>query len=493
MTHNTDRAAPEPGRPATTRALAAALAVVVVAVPALVAAPAGGLAAGPAAGGTGAPAAPAAAGSPDAPTALTTQEAACTLSSTAIETGESVTIQVDPNEDVDAVQYDETGDGSFGDLTEVFERTFTYEEAGTYTPQVRAWTLPEENTTTEVCGELTVSAPFDVELSYSPASPETGQTVDFAADVAGNPEGSVQYAWDFAGDGELERTTAEPTVEHAYDEQGEYPVTVRVTDEAGQTATAERVVVVEGEPVTPEPTATPTPPPSPAEGEVTAGWWYTPIEPRTDEVVTLVASSGETEGVTYNWDLDGDGSAEASGQVVSHTFAEPGDREVTLRVSGGGPEDLTHRKVLPVEPNPGTGDEVEGPTFWYTPLDPRAGEMVVLVASPENPDAVDEYAWDLDGDGSVDQRGPVVDYTFQKNGSTAVTLEIERQDGTVERVENDVAVELSANETIRDGTVEGDGGPTDRGEEVPGVGPASAVAAVVAAAVLLARGRRSEG
>lgn len=494
VTAATGHAGAEAAGPTPTRALAVALAVVVVAVPALTATP---VTAGPAAGGASATTAQTATG----------PEVACALTRTEIAPGETVTVEVDPSAEVGDLQYDKRGDGNFGDFTQETSRTFTYEEPGTYAPQVRAWAYPSENSTVEPCGNLTVvGAAFETEFTYRPEPPAPGEPVVFAADVAGDYEGALEFAWDWTSDGEFDATTGDPDgIQHAFDEAGEHRVTLRVTDDAGRTATAGRVVVVEAEATptertdrpeaTPTSEATPTPEPTPtptvAEGELTAAWWYTPLDPQVGERVTLAVENAAA-GATYRWDLDGDGSADATGPAVSHTFAGTGDHRVTLRVTAPGTDDRAATKTIAVAERARTGGDDEGLSFWYTPLDPQPGEMVVLVASPADPDAVEEFGWDLDGDGSVDQRGPVASHTFPENGSASVVLEVQRPDGTTETVTNDVAVEAPPGASTGTDTA-GDEQPPDGGSSIPGPGvPLAVLAVALAAAVVARRERRTE-
>ncbi|RLE37718.1 hypothetical protein DRJ23_05500, partial [Candidatus Acetothermia bacterium] len=68
----------------------------------------------------------------------------------------------------------------------------------------------------------------------------------------------------------------------------------------------------------------------------TADFTYSPDSPRAGEPVTFDASDAfDFDGkiVSYAWDFDGDGEPDATGVTVTHTFAQPGDYDVTLTVT----------------------------------------------------------------------------------------------------------------------------------------------------------------
>jgi len=54
----------------------------------------------------------------------------------------------------------------------------------------------------------------------------------------------VRYEWDFDGDGAFDLTTQEPTATHVYEEPGTFPVTLRITDSGGRTATTTKPLEV---------------------------------------------------------------------------------------------------------------------------------------------------------------------------------------------------------------------------------------------------------
>jgi len=72
--------------------------------------------------------------------------------------------------------------------------------------------------------------------NYGDANPvEPGLQMDFDASGSTSPGGSalVEYAWDFDGDGSVDKTTQGPTTSHIYGQRGKYSVGVTVRNSAG--------------------------------------------------------------------------------------------------------------------------------------------------------------------------------------------------------------------------------------------------------------------
>lgn len=90
------------------------------------------------------------------------------------------------------------------------------------------------------------SATFD----YRPDEPTTSDQITFDADASRDSDGSItEYQWDFDGDGRVEATRVDPTMEHGYSSPGEYAVELIVTDDDDATDTT--TVPVEVQPASP--------------------------------------------------------------------------------------------------------------------------------------------------------------------------------------------------------------------------------------------------
>jgi PKD repeat protein len=82
-----------------------------------------------------------------------------------------------------------------------------------------------------------------------PATPQTGETVQFDGSASYDPDGTVvAWSWDF-GDGSA-ITSASPFASHSYSAPGNYTVTLNVTDDGGATGqTSQEVHVIPVSPV----------------------------------------------------------------------------------------------------------------------------------------------------------------------------------------------------------------------------------------------------
>jgi PKD repeat protein len=293
-------------------------------------------------------------------------------------------------------------DSSGSDATGVTV-TKTFDEPGEHVVSLTAVNRAGERTNRERVVKVSNARP-DAKFSYSPSEPRLDRELKFDASDSSDPAGEIQsYSWEF-GDG---TTASGESVNHSYDEYGEYQVSLTVSD--GETTdTKTRTLVVDN--LAPEPVVE---------------FDSLPDEPTVNDEVVLNASD--------SYDPDGDGIAgytwrfengeTATGAVVSHSFAEPGTREVTVTVSDG--TDSTNRTV--------TVDVVNRPPeadFSHSPRTPTAGNTVRFNASlttdPDND--VEEYVWEF-GDGET-ARGKVVEYTYDDYGAYDVTLTVNDSETT---------------------------------------------------------------
>ena len=146
-----------------------------------------------------------------------------------------------------------------------------------------------------------------------------GGQVNFDGQNSRDPDGSlVKYEWDFDYDGQTFTPQAsEATASHRYqDGPATFIVALRVTDNKGATHLATGQVLVQNVPPSAE-----------------AGGPYNGQVGLAITVAGTATDPGPTDqaGLTYNWDF-GDGS-QASGQIVSHTYAQTGTFTIILTVT----------------------------------------------------------------------------------------------------------------------------------------------------------------
>ncbi len=153
-------------------------------------------------------------------------------------------------------------------------------------------------------------------FTYSPGNPVVDEEITFDASSSYDPDGEiVSYEWDF-GDGSSAESENE-AVTHAYNELGEYTVTLTVTDNYGLTDSTQNNIIIENRPPI-------------------ASFTYFPQNPLVGENITFDASSSydpDGEIVSYEWDFGDGNSAESENETVTHAYNESGTYTVTLTVT----------------------------------------------------------------------------------------------------------------------------------------------------------------
>ena len=325
------------------------------------------------------------------------------------ETGTTVTFDAsqssDPDGAITTYEWDFDGDGTTDATGEAV--THSYGESGDYTVELTVFDGDgASDTVTEIVTVATSEQAPTANLSVSSMSPTTGEAVTFDATESSDPDGSiVSYEWDFDGDGTVEETGG--TVTHTFEESGTYQVRLTVIDDDGLSATASERVSVEQDNAAP-----------------TARIDYGPPNPVTGETVTFDASeSSDPDGniARYEWDFDGDGTTDATGETVTHVYEESGDYTVGLTVLDQGDERSVTTETVTVGEN-----EAPNASFTISPDDPQTGETVTFEASgsTDSDGTISTYEWDLNGDGTIDATGETVEYTYEQGGSYTVTLTV---------------------------------------------------------------------
>jgi len=270
----------------------------------------------------------------------TPPSAALTASPDTVEPGEQVTFDASGSDGDDITEYrwDLTGDGETDRVTESATTTRAYDAAGTRTATVDV--VDGDGDVATASAEVTVEeaeSPPNASVAV-PDAATLGETVTVdASDSAGDD--IIEYRWDLTGDGTVDRTTADPTVEHGYETPGVRTVTVTVVDESGNRDDATGEVEVT---------------------DVTAPTVAVDIPDvgTVGEPLTLTAngSSDDHEVAVVDWTL-GDG-ASATGETISHTFDEPGSYSVTVTVTD--PNGNSARETVDISVGADETNETDG-------------------------------------------------------------------------------------------------------------------------------------
>jgi PKD repeat protein len=278
--------------------------------------------------------------------------------------------------------------------------THTYQSAGTYT--VSLMSSDGVNPAQTFSASITVEQP-------PPPPPPNSQFTSAAAPGAGphavrfdgsGSAGATEWRWTF-GDGTAEAVTATPAIVHPYALPGSYRVTLTACSLAGgcdPTPAAQTITTRNG-----TPTATFTIFSNPA------------AKGSTVFFDASASSDPDRDPLTYAWDLDGNGTFEATGVTASAVFSTPGNYLVRLRVSDG----VATSPVVPQTVRV-VDDLAPVPAFSYTPPNPSVGQNI----SSFDPDgSIVNLEWDLDGDGQFDDaQGPVAQWSFATPGPRFVSL-----------------------------------------------------------------------
>src|SRR6266480_4894810 len=241
----------------------------------------------------------------------------------------------------------------------------------------------------------TLSASF----TYSPSSPQTGQTVSFTGSASGGTS-PYSYSWSF-GDGSAGSGSS---VTHTYSSAGSSAVTLTVKDSGSpqQTVTSQKTVAVSSPPPTLE-----------------ASFTFSPSSPRAGQQVTFTASAtGGTATYSYAWSF-GDGST-GIGSSAKHTYSSAGTLTVVLTVKDNGlpKETTTSQQSITVSgaPPPLTA------SFAYSPSSTQAGQQVTFTASAGGGTSPFTFSWSF-GDGSTGTGSPAT-HTYSSAGSYTVILTV---------------------------------------------------------------------
>ena len=204
-------------------------------------------------------------------------------------------------------------------------------------------------------------------FSYLPAAPSIGEWVRFDGTSSTDSDGSVsEYRWSF-GDGTS--PVAGPVVYHQFTSAASYSVSLTVTDDDGATNTKTQVVSVGSVQQAP-----------------VAQFTFSPAAPSVGQSVSFDASSSyDPDGVivTYQWDLDGNGTNDAFTPTINVTYNSAGIANVRLTVIDNDGLSSTTTQTVIVTTAGGTGGEpamgttpgvfVWGTDSWHVTVNAGAG------------------------------------------------------------------------------------------------------------------------
>jgi PKD repeat protein len=276
-----------------------------------------------------------------------------------------------------------------------------YSDNGTYTVTLTV-TDNDNKTGSATAGKTVLNRPPIASFTESAEIAETDEVIYFNASESYDLDGQIEsYFWDF-GDG---NNATGITISHSYAQDGVYTVTLTVTDDDGDTGSANSTKTVLNRPPV-------------------ASFTESATVVLTGETIHFDASgSYDPDGTisSYLWSF-GDGST-GTGKTVDHRYADNGIYTVTLTVvdNDGGTASTSDTKTVLNRPPVALFNE--------TAETVQIGEAITFNASDSyDPDGhIVSYFWDF-GD-ETNATGVVVSHAYSNNGTYTVKLTVTDDDG----------------------------------------------------------------
>jgi flagellar hook assembly protein FlgD len=306
-------------------------------------------------------------------------------------------------------------------------------------------------------GSLTAEQTFDItvelaadELSAAivanPVSGLSPLTVRFSPDVTNNNIVITGYAWDFNGDGVVDRSDsfgAPQTYTYTGDPGQSFTATLTVSTNTGEPLVATQVISIENKP-----------PMLSVATNVTNG--HAPL------LVSYVVTASDPQGIqAISLDYDGDGVYDESVDVTGasgpwsfeHTYQDEGIYQAMVRVTDTlGAETIATNNAITVDVNNPQDPLVSLSGNPVTGNVPLSG---TLTATAELFDGsqVTQWQWDLDGDGTFETAGgsaltDSVSFTYNQVNNIYPVVEVTTDSGRTARASILVTVNSSAAPTL---------------------------------------------
>ncbi|UIP01543.1 PKD domain-containing protein (plasmid) [Halobaculum sp. CBA1158] len=378
---------------------------------------------------------------------------------------ETVTLDAsdsEPTDEIGSYAWDVDGDGTVENTTADPSITIAYEDTGEYEPTVTVTVTGEEGSDASDTASTTITVADDppTAILSVPTEASVNETVTLDASDSVDDVGIDSYAWDFEGDGDVDRVTDSPTVEHAYDASGQYEPSVVVNDtrDASDTATG-AIDVTGGDDGDDGDDGDGGDDDGDDEEAVARLTVTTPVEVGEPATLNASASTGDVE--AFAWDVDGDGEDERTTEspVVEHEYSAAGEypARVTLVLDDEGDAGAngTATATVVVE-----GSEPAVDVDLSVPSEATVSTPVTLTADATGIDENATYEWDLDGgdagNGTVgstvtvtydepEEYDPTVTVTDEQNGTATATetVNVTRPDPEIDADATQVGVGTS--------------------------------------------------
>jgi len=290
----------------------------------------------------------------------------------------------------------------------------TYSAAGNYTVNLTVANTGGSNSSVKT-GYINVSAvpkpvvDFSANLTagYAPLS------VQFTDDSRGI--GLLNWSWDFNNDGTIDSTEQNPV--HTYASAGNYSVGLTVKGKGGSTTTTKTDYISVS-------VAVPAKPKAEFVGTPTSG--------KAPLTVKFTDKSIGKDITAWAWDFNSDGVIDSSEKSPSYTYTSKGNYNVSLTVTNAGGSDTKFKKCyIKVS-------QLEKPVADFK-ADKQSGDapLTVKFTDKSRGDAITEWSWDFNNDGTIDSTEKNPGYTYSTAGKYAVKLVVTNAAGTDMEIKSD--------------------------------------------------------
>ena len=332
------------------------------------------------------------------------------------EPGSQITFDASSSTDIDGsiVSYE----WAFGDGTTATGQSVShaYDTAGSYTATLTV-TDDDGASSSDVVNidVMTSSGELTAEAAANRTTADPGQLVVFDGVGSTAPNGFVEsYEWDF-GDG---TTATGDIVEHSYGSTGTYTATLTVTSDSGETATDTVEVSVE------------------ANGAPTTAISANRTSAKVDEAVSLDGSgSSDADGtiVSYEWAF-GDGTT-ATGPDATHRYTSAGEYTVTLATQDNDGATSTDTVTVSIAEN-----QPPDASATANRTSAKIDEAVSFdgSGSSDSDGSITSYEWAF-GDGTT-ATGPTATHRYGSAGTYNATLSVTDDNGATSTAEVTVSV-----------------------------------------------------
>ena len=287
----------------------------------------------------------------------------------------------------------------------------TYAGSGSYTVTLTV-TDNDGSTDSDSATVVVVSSP-PLAVAGGPYSGDEGSLIFLDGSGSSDAGGNIAlYQWDCTSDGSYEVSSSQPLGQAcSYEDEGNYTVTLQVTDDDGDSTIAVATIAVANV----APTLVGPAGPTTGDEGASMNWTVTATDPGVNDVLT------------YSWDF-GDGES-GGGTAVTHTYIQDGTYNVVVTVNDGdGGTDANTVQVV-------VGNLPPTLTVWTIPIASDEGQLLNFTAEATDPGALDvlSYSWDF-GDGSNGETGDIVNYAFADDGTFTITLTVMDDGGLTDSV-----------------------------------------------------------